>query len=110
MKINFNCLSLSMSGGNRTVLELANRLTERGHGVTITTLGLPRDAKWFSSVKADVRYPIISPIIRGLRALELATRGRYWWRLYDSLLLSGGHVLYTCCYGDRLNHCVSTDL
>jgi glycosyltransferase involved in cell wall biosynthesis len=87
MKINFNCLSLSMSGGNRTVLELANRLTERGHRVTITTLGLPRDAKWFSSVKADIRYPIISPIIRGLRALELATRGRCWWRLYDSVLI-----------------------
>jgi glycosyltransferase involved in cell wall biosynthesis len=87
MKINFNSLSLGMSGGNRTVLEIANRLTERGHRVTITTLGLPRDARWFSSIKADVRYPRISPVIRGLRALELATRGRCWWRLYDSVLI-----------------------
>ena len=36
MRINFNLWSAGVCGGNRTVYNLANGLTERGHEVTAT--------------------------------------------------------------------------
>jgi glycosyltransferase involved in cell wall biosynthesis len=54
MKINFNSFGLTLCGGNRTILEVSNRLVERGHDVTITTLGEPQNHQWFSPIKAKI--------------------------------------------------------
>lgn len=53
MKINFTVKLTAMTGGIRFVFEIANRLVERGHDVTITALG--GDHRWFP-LKAEVNY------------------------------------------------------
>lgn len=54
MHINFNSLGLELSGGNRTIFELANNLVERGQKVTITHLGDPSLYEWFPDIKAEI--------------------------------------------------------
>ena len=54
MKINFNSFSLGCCGGTRFILELSNRLVDRGHEVTITHAGLPSLHDWFSPIKAQI--------------------------------------------------------
>lgn len=54
MRINFNCWNLSVSGGNRFIFELSNRLVERKHKVTLTHVGLQKYSKWFSPIKAEI--------------------------------------------------------
>jgi hypothetical protein len=54
MKINFNSMNLGLCGGNRFILELANRLVDGGHEVTITHAGMSYYKDWFSPIKADV--------------------------------------------------------
>jgi len=53
LKINFTLWDLLLSGGTRVIFELANRLQDRGHEVTITSLK-KRDVSWFP-LKAEVR-------------------------------------------------------
>lgn len=55
MRVNFNSLGLEISGGNRTILELANGLIDRGHKVTITHLGDPSKYQWFPDIKAEIK-------------------------------------------------------
>lgn len=56
MKINFTLWSAGISGGNRTIFQLANKLTERGHEVSITSLEIGGTHKWFGEVNADFNY------------------------------------------------------
>jgi len=53
MKINFVIWYLKCNGGNRILLEMANRLFERGYDVSVTTSGGSYD--WFP-LKAEVVY------------------------------------------------------
>jgi glycosyltransferase involved in cell wall biosynthesis len=53
MKINFVTWYLKCNGGNRVIFEVANKLHERGHDVTITTSGGSYD--WFP-LKVKVNY------------------------------------------------------
>ena len=56
MKINFNTLGLASGGGNRVIIELANRLCDRGHDVSITAITLDRFG-WYGkqNIKANLR-------------------------------------------------------
>lgn len=54
MWINFNCMNLSMSGGNRFIFELSNALVERGYEVTLTHAGEPEYTRWFNPVRAKI--------------------------------------------------------
>lgn len=65
MKINYTMFGTGLTGGVRVLLEIANRLVERGHEVTITSLGNGNDHNWFP-LKAEVRYvqrPFLKRII-----------------------------------------------
>jgi len=53
LHINFNVWSIGVGGGVRTVLSLANGLTERGHKVTLTVLG-KGNFDWFGEIKAEI--------------------------------------------------------
>jgi glycosyltransferase involved in cell wall biosynthesis len=77
MKINFNSLDLILSGGNRTIFEISNRLVERGHKVTITAIGSPQDSKWFSPIKAEVRYKKVTFAMNLFRKFYLRYRWNY---------------------------------
>lgn len=44
-----------LTGGVKVILEIANKLIERGHEVTITAVGLPKDTQWFP-LKAKITY------------------------------------------------------
>lgn len=60
LKINFNTLSLELSGGTRVILELATRLSLKGHEVTINAIGKHDDAQWFgdvSNLKINFAFP-----------------------------------------------------
>jgi len=48
MKINYTMYESKLTGGTRVIFEIANKLVERGHKVTITTLGSPLDIQWFN--------------------------------------------------------------
>ena len=54
MHVNFNSLGLDLTGGNRFILELGNRLVDKGYKVTITHLGNERNYSWFPEVKAEI--------------------------------------------------------
>lgn len=56
MKINFNLWSAGVSGGNRTIYQLANKLAEHGHEVSITSLAIGGTHKWFGDVNAHFSY------------------------------------------------------
>lgn len=69
MKINFTLWSTGLYGGVRAVFSVANRLSERGHKVTITTLS--GSHKWFP-LKVRVNY--VEPSNNILKSIELCSR------------------------------------
>ena len=65
MKINYTMFGTGLTGGVRVLLEIANGLVDRGHEVTITSLGSVNTHKWFP-LKAEVSYvqrPFLKKII-----------------------------------------------
>jgi hypothetical protein len=76
MHINFNSLSLGLSGGSRFILELANRLTEKNHKVTITHLGGKDAYAWFPQIKAEIINAPDTPYTLPSRAFR-KTFGKY---------------------------------
>lgn len=68
LRINFTLWTTNPSGGVRHILEVANSLTQRGHKVTITSLG--GDHSWFP-LKASVNYvkpprwlKLVEPVVK----------------------------------------------
>ena len=55
MKINYVIFGSGLTGGTRVIFEIANQLVERGHDVTITTLGSPTSL-WWIKPKAKVNF------------------------------------------------------
>lgn len=47
MRVNYTMMNAGLTGGVRVLLEVANRLADRGHDVTVTTMGAPGDHAWF---------------------------------------------------------------
>lgn len=62
MKINYTMFGTGLTGGVRVLLEIANVLVNRGHEVTITSIGNENDHKWFP-LDAKVNY-IQKPLYR----------------------------------------------
>jgi hypothetical protein len=56
MKINFTLWGAGCCGGNRTIFELANGLSRRGYEVSITSLTVNGNHRWFGKVDADFVY------------------------------------------------------
>lgn len=79
MKINYAMFGTGLTGGHRTFFEISNQLVERGHDVTITTLGYPMVSKWFKP-KAKVvyveKYALIRKIIQDILAKKLGKTGK----------------------------------
>ena len=66
MKINYTMYGTGLTGGVRVLLEIANGLVERGHDVTLTTLGSKEDHAWFP-LKAEVIYQNIPQFVKAFR-------------------------------------------
>jgi glycosyltransferase involved in cell wall biosynthesis len=77
MKINFTAFGVRLTGGTFNIVEPAHRLAERGHDVTITTIGDPKDLLWFT----DKRTP-------RFRAIFTPLSGKFAYRLYRRALKS----------------------
>lgn len=55
LRVNYTMCGTSLTGGVRVIFEIANQLVHRGHHVTITTLGNPKNHKWFP-LEAEINY------------------------------------------------------
>jgi glycosyltransferase involved in cell wall biosynthesis len=55
MDINYTMFGTGLTGGVRVLLEIANGLVDRGHNVTITSLGKGNEHEWYP-LKADINY------------------------------------------------------
>lgn len=55
-KINFVLWNAGLSGGNRTVFQLCNGLSERGYDVSVTSLLRGGKHDWFGRVEAEFDY------------------------------------------------------
>jgi glycosyltransferase involved in cell wall biosynthesis len=69
MNINYTMVGTQLNGGIRVLLEIANGLVNRGHNVTITSLGNENDHQWFP-LKAEINY-IKKPFIKKLLAYSV---------------------------------------
>ncbi|MCW4046496.1 MAG: glycosyltransferase family 4 protein [Candidatus Bathyarchaeota archaeon] len=80
MNINYTMFDTGLTGGARVLLEIANKLVDRGHHVTITSLGNKNRHGWFN-LKAEARYTGTSQINRivdyGLRKVGKASSNGY---------------------------------
>ena len=54
MKVAFASIDLSLTGGNRYIFEVSNRLKARGHDVKI--LALAGSHEWFKGLNVEVFY------------------------------------------------------
>ncbi len=89
MHINFNSFSLALNGGNRFVLELSNGLFEKGHRVTITHLGGPKNYAWFPNPQAEIiNLDFPDRISRAFRKYYMRKRGYS----YDQELYLQTHI------------------
>ncbi|WP_048150688.1 glycosyltransferase family 4 protein [Palaeococcus ferrophilus] len=62
MRINYTMFGIGPTGGNRVLVEIANRLAERGHEISITTLGdEPQVKKIPFSISAKVNLIYTGP-------------------------------------------------
>jgi glycosyltransferase involved in cell wall biosynthesis len=84
MRINFNTLGLSTGGGNRVIIELANRLTERGHDVSITAVSFDRFS-WYGkeNIKAKVHLAFPS---RATRLIRQRIQHKHYFDVQTDLL------------------------
>jgi len=71
MKINYTLFSTALTGGTRVILEIADRLAERGHNVTVTSLGTPLNL-WWTRPKAKIRH--VEKFVLPRVALEILVR------------------------------------
>lgn len=81
MKINYTMFGTGLTGGVRVLLEIANRLIERGHEVTITSLGSENDHKWFP-LKATTIYVKRSKCVSGIRYISRRYLNSEWLNSY----------------------------
>lgn len=58
MKINFTLLWSSLGGGTKILFRLANELADRGHTISLVTLGTKKDLEWFKFRGSVTRIPI----------------------------------------------------
>jgi hypothetical protein len=74
MKINFNCYDMGVGGGNRTILQLANGLVDKGYDVTLTVYGkLSDEHKWFKEgIRGKINYIFPSLLQRAFRRYVLS--------------------------------------
>lgn len=84
MKINYTMFGTGLTGGVRVLLEIANRLVERGHNVTITSLGTENDHKWFP-LKAKTIYVKVPTYIRIIRYGTKRYLKNGWFNSYPQL-------------------------
>jgi glycosyltransferase involved in cell wall biosynthesis len=84
MRINFNTLGLSTGGGNRVIIELANRLTDRGHDVSITAISFDRFG-WYGkeNIKAKVHLAFPS---RATRLIRQRIQHQHYFNVQTDLL------------------------
>lgn len=81
MKINFTLFGAGLTGGTFNVIEPAQRLAERGHEVSVTTIGKKEDLSWFPRERNAAFTTIFSPI-----------SGALWYKICRRLLK--GSVLH----------------
>lgn len=75
MRINFTLFGARLTGGTFNVIESAQRLAERGHEISVTTIGRKEDLDWFPKERNAAFGVISAPISSTL-----------WYKIYRRLL------------------------
>jgi len=75
MRINFTLFGAGLTGGSFNIIEPADRLARRGHDVSITSIGKPRDLNWFSMRGDPLFREIFTPLV-----------GNFWYKTYRRVL------------------------
>lgn len=75
MKINFTLFGAGLTGGTFNIIEPAERLAERGHEVSVTTIGKKEDLNWFPKERNAAFKTIFAPV-----------SGTLWYKIYRKLL------------------------
>jgi glycosyltransferase involved in cell wall biosynthesis len=75
MKINFTLFGAKLTGGTFNIVEVAQRLAERGYEVILTSIGSSRDLDWFKKNKKLLFQENFTPLA-----------GKFLYRLYRKLL------------------------
>lgn len=83
LRISFVLSSLWLSGGMRDVVEYANRLSRRGHELTLVIPGGTGDADMAAEIVPDVR--VCESRVRRLPRMSLAYQARLVWSLADAV-------------------------
>jgi len=73
VKINYTLWGTGLAGGTRNIFETANRLVDRGHDITITSL--EGDHSWFP-LKVEVNYVELPKVFEPLRPLYKMAKHR----------------------------------
>ncbi len=104
MRINFVVWTTKLTGGNRVIFELANRLWERGHEVVITTFG-PKPT-WFNLkprlilLRNPFKYPSLLNFLYGFFSLSKnlincdATIATWWPTAFPVAFFGKGRKIY----------------
>lgn len=98
MKINFTLWSAGVSGGNRTIYQLANKLAEHDHEVHITTLAIGGTHEWFGEVNASFNYVGLNFFQKAARKLLLFPKWEIDWarRLTEAIPECDANVATYC--------------
>jgi len=75
MKINFTLFGAKLTGGTFNIIEPAQRLAERGHNVSVTTIGNKDDLSWFPKERQIKFKKIFTPI-----------SGKFLYKVYRRVL------------------------
>jgi glycosyltransferase involved in cell wall biosynthesis len=77
MKINFTLFGAKLTGGTFVAIETANRLAQRGHEISVTTIGDPSDLDWFRKMRTVHFKEIFAPLSGKMwyRAIRKSLRG-----------------------------------
>ncbi len=84
LRINFNTLGLSSGGGNRVIIELANRLVGRGHDVTITAISLDRFS-WYGKENIKAKLNVAFPS-KSTRLIRQRIQHQHYFDVQTSML------------------------
>jgi glycosyltransferase involved in cell wall biosynthesis len=75
MRINFTLFGSKLTGGTFNIIEPAERLAERGHEVSINTIGNESDLDWFPKNRKIAFKKIFTPV-----------SGKLWYRFFRKAL------------------------
>ena len=59
--VNYTTFGLGLTGGSRVLIEVANRLSAKGHDVTFTLLDLSNELKYTNKLSSEIKINKVIP-------------------------------------------------